>query len=77
MRTNVIIDDDLMESALKLSGLKTKKDAIEAGLQLLVKLNRQAKVRDFRGKLRWVGNLDEMRTDNRNLLYSLSVSTIA
>lgn len=63
MRTNVVINDDLMNSALKLSGLKTKKDAIEAGLQLLVKVNRQAKVKNFRGKLKWIGNLDEMRTD--------------
>ena len=63
MRTNVVINDDLMNSALKLTGLKTKKDAIEAGLQLLVKVNRQKKVKDFRGKLKWVGNLDEMRTD--------------
>ena len=63
MRTNVVINDDLMKSALKLSGLRTKKDAIKAGLQLLVKFNRQTKVRDFRGKLKWVCNLDEMRTD--------------
>lgn len=63
MRTNVVINDDLMKSALKLSGLKTKKDAVEAGLQLLVKVHRQTKVKDFRGKLKWVGNLNEMRTD--------------
>jgi Arc/MetJ family transcription regulator len=63
MRTNVVIDDNLMKSALEMSGMKTKKDAIEAGLKLLVKFNRQAKVRDFRGKLKWIGNLDEMRTD--------------
>lgn len=63
MRTNVVINDCLMESALKSSGLKTKKDAIEAGLKLLVKFNRQAKIKNFRGKLRWIGNLDEMRTD--------------
>ncbi len=63
MRTNVVIEDALMKSALKLSGLKTKKDAIEAGLKLLVEFNRQVKVRDFRGKLKWVGNLDKMRMD--------------
>ena len=63
MRTNVVIDDDLMKLALKFSGLRTKKDTIEAGLQLLVKFNRQTKVKDFRGKLKWIGNLDEMRTD--------------
>ena len=63
MRTNVVIDDKLMSVALKASGLKTKKDTIEAGLKLLVKLNRQAKLKAFRGKLKWSGNLDEMRTD--------------
>ncbi len=64
MRTNVVIDDKLMSVALKASGLKTKKDTIEAGLKLLVKLNRQAKLKSFRGKLKWSGNLDDMRTDN-------------
>lgn len=63
MRTNVVIDDDLMRTALKLSGLKTKKDAIEEGLKLLVQRSRQAKVREFRGKLKWQGSLDEMRRD--------------
>lgn len=63
MRTNVVIDDKLMSVALKASGLKTKKDTIEAGLKLLVKLNRQAKLKGFRGKLKWSGNLDDMRKD--------------
>jgi len=63
MRTNVVIDDDLMKSALKTSELKTKKDAIEAGLKLLVRFNRQTGIRDLRGKLKWIGDLDEMRTD--------------
>ncbi len=63
MRTNVVIDDDLMKSALKTSELKTKEDAIEAGLKLLVRFNRQKRVRDLRGKLKWIGDLDEMRTD--------------
>lgn len=63
MRTNVVIDDQLMESALKLSGLRTKKDAIEAGLRLLVKFKRQAQIKDYRGKLKWTGNLDKMRMD--------------
>jgi Arc/MetJ family transcription regulator len=63
MRTNVVIDDILMESALKVSGLKTKKDAIEEGLRLLVQVKSQEKIRNFRGKLKWEGNLDEMRLD--------------
>ena len=63
MRTNVVIDDRLMEDALKLSGFRTKKEAVEAGLKLLVKFNRQEKIKDFRGRLKWVGNLEKMRTD--------------
>lgn len=39
MRTNVLIDDRLMDTALKTSGLRTKKDAIEAGLKLLVQFS--------------------------------------
>jgi Arc/MetJ family transcription regulator len=63
MRTNVVIDDDLMESALKASGRKTKKDAIEEGLRLLVQIKAQEKIRSFRGKLQWHGNLEDMRLD--------------
>ena len=63
MRTNVVVDDDLMESALKVSGLRTKKDAIEEGLKLLLQVKRQKDIKRFRGKLNWSGNLDEMRRD--------------
>jgi Arc/MetJ family transcription regulator len=63
MRTNVVIDDDLMESALRASGIRTKKDAIEEGLKLLVQLKAQEKIKGLRGKLRWSGNLHKMRLD--------------
>ena len=63
MRTNVVLDDDLVKSALSLSGIKTKKKAIEEGLKLLIQVNRQQKIKDFRGKLKWSGNLNKMRTD--------------
>jgi len=63
MRTNVVLDDDLIKSALSLSGLKTKKKAIEEGLKLLIRVNRQKRIRDFRGKLKWTDNLNKMRTD--------------
>ncbi|PKN88517.1 MAG: DUF2191 domain-containing protein [Deltaproteobacteria bacterium HGW-Deltaproteobacteria-1] len=63
MRTNVVIDDSLMASALKVSGFKTKKDAIEEGLKLLVQMNSHKAIKQFRGKLKWTGNLNKMRTD--------------
>jgi Arc/MetJ family transcription regulator len=63
MRTNILIDDDLMEAAMLATGVKSKKDAVELGLQMLVRLHRQQSIRDFKGKLQWDGDLDEMRTD--------------
>jgi Arc/MetJ family transcription regulator len=63
MRTNVVINDNLMESALKVSGLRTKKGAIEEGLKLLVQMNSHNEIKKFRGKLKWSGSLNDMRTD--------------
>lgn len=63
MRTNVVIDDDLMAEALKVSGVKTKRQAIEEGLRLLVRTRRQARIRRLRGALEWQGSLDDMRRD--------------
>ena len=65
MRTNIVIDDDLMEEALKVSQLKTKKDAVEEGLRLLVQRKKQEKIKNLKGKLQWRGNLEQMRTDDK------------
>ncbi|WP_405234805.1 type II toxin-antitoxin system VapB family antitoxin [Lentisalinibacter orientalis] len=62
MRTNIVIDDELMEEALKASGAKTKKEAVELGLETLVRLKKQERIRKFRGKLRWEGDLPDQRT---------------
>jgi Arc/MetJ family transcription regulator len=61
MRTNIVIDDDLMAQALKATGLETKKDVVEQGLKLLVMRSKQQSIRSLRGKIKWEGNLDEMR----------------
>jgi len=63
MRTNVVIDDKLMSRALRSSGCRTKRSAIESGLRLLVQVNSQKKLRSLRGKITWEGNLEEMRKD--------------
>ena len=63
MRTNIVIDDKLMNDALLATGLSTKKEAVEEGLKMLVKLHKQSKIKNFRGKLQWEGDLDDMRTD--------------
>jgi len=61
MRTNIVIDDRLMERAMRASGLKTKRAAVEAGLELLIRVKAQAGLRRLRGKVSWEGNLDELR----------------
>lgn len=61
MRTNIVIDDELMADALKATGLKTKKEAVEEGLKLLVKRHRQQAIKELKGKLKWEGDLGEMR----------------
>ncbi len=61
MRTNIVIDDKLMADALKATGLNTKKEAVEQGLKLLVQRNKQQAIRKLRGKLKWEGDLNEMR----------------
>jgi Arc/MetJ family transcription regulator len=63
MRTNIVIDDDLIAEAMKLSGARTKREAVEDSLRLMVRLKRQEQVRRARGKLKWVGDLDAMRRD--------------
>jgi len=63
MRTNIVIDDKLMKDALRVTGAKTKREAVELGLQTLVRLHRQAQARQYKGKLKWEGDLDDMRTD--------------
>lgn len=63
MRTNIVIDDHLMNEALIISGYKTKKETVEEGLKLLIAMRNQSRIRKYRGMLRWEGDLDEMRTD--------------
>ncbi len=62
MRTNIVIDDQLMADALKVTGLQTKKEAVEEGLRTLVRLHKQSKIKAFRGKLKWEGDLNDMRS---------------
>lgn len=63
MRTNIVIDDKLMNETLRATGLKTKREAVELGLRTLLRLRQQEEIRRFRGKLNWQGDLDAMRTD--------------
>lgn len=63
MRTNIVIDGELLDEALRATGLKTKREAVELGLRTLLRLHQQAEIRRFRGKLNRQGGLDPMRTN--------------
>jgi Arc/MetJ family transcription regulator len=61
MRTNIEIDDRLMREAMRRSGTRTKRAAVEAGLRLLAKTHAQGSIRRLRGKVAWEGNLQQSR----------------
>ena len=61
LRTNIEIDDRLMRQAMRHSGARTKKAAVEAGLRLLIDTYAQGAIRRLKGKVRWEGNLNESR----------------
>jgi Arc/MetJ family transcription regulator len=62
MRTNIVLDDKLVSDAMRVSGLKTKRAVVEAGLRLLVQTKAQGGMRRLRGKIAWEGNLLESRS---------------
>jgi len=64
MRTNIVIDDRLMKQAMRATGVTTKREVVERGLQTLIALKKQERIRHFRGKLKWDGDLDTIRRDS-------------
>lgn len=64
MLTTVVIDDELMMQAQKVTGLQNKREVVEEALRTLIQLHQQTQVRHLRGKLKWESDLDEMRNEN-------------
>ena len=61
MRTNIEIDDTLVDDAIRATGARTKKAVVEQGLRMLVRLAAQRRaVEDMTG-LGWEGDLDASR----------------
>lgn len=63
MRTNIDIDDELLQNAMKSGDFKTKRELVETGLRFIIMLSKQKNIRKLKGKVNWSGNLSEMRTD--------------
>jgi len=61
MRTNIVLDDKLVERAQKLTGIKTKREVVQQALRALILLYEQGEIRNLRGKLKWEGNLHDQR----------------
>lgn len=62
-RTNIVLDRRLLQQAMRLTGLDTKKGVVEEALRVLVRLGDQEAIRALRGKLRWEGDLNRLRED--------------
>lgn len=58
MRTNIVLDDCLMNAALKIGGLKTKRATIENALKLFIQIKGQQGIKELKGKIRWECDLD-------------------
>jgi Arc/MetJ family transcription regulator len=63
VRTNIVLDDELVAEAMRRTGIKTKRRVVEEALRTLIQLKRQEEILALRGKLHWEGDLDQMRRD--------------
>lgn len=61
-RTNIDLDDKLVEEGLKLTHLRSKKEVVNYALEELVKRIKRKKMLKFEGKVKWEGDLSRMRT---------------
>jgi Arc/MetJ family transcription regulator len=61
MRTNIEIDEGLMQEAMRITKTRTKRAAVEAGLRLLIRTHGQSSIRRLRGKVRWEGDPEASR----------------
>ena len=61
MRTNIVIDDKLIQEGLAYTGLKTKKELVNYALKELVYRKKRRSILELEGKLHWEGDLEEMR----------------
>lgn len=63
MRTNIEIDDKALNKVKKLCGARTKKEAVEKSLDFMIKFYKRSGLKDLKGKVKWEGDLDEMRKE--------------
>lgn len=62
-RTNIVLDTELVETAMRMTGLRTRRALVDHALRELIRREEQMQLLDLKGRIDWDGNLDEMRTD--------------
>ncbi|RKX30086.1 MAG: type II toxin-antitoxin system VapB family antitoxin [Verrucomicrobia bacterium] len=62
-RTNINLNDTLVKKGLKITGLRTKRELVDLALRELVRKEDQKGFLALEGKIRWEGDLDEVRKD--------------
>jgi Arc/MetJ family transcription regulator len=65
-RTNIVLDEELVEVCLKSTGIKTRRALIDHALRELLRHESQKKILELKGKVHWEGNLDEWRESRRS-----------
>jgi Arc/MetJ family transcription regulator len=65
MRTNIVIDDDLIKEGLIITGFKTKKDLVSYALKELIRRKKMYEILNLKGKIDWNANLGEMRENRK------------
>jgi Arc/MetJ family transcription regulator len=58
MRTNIILDDDLLDEAFKLTGCKTKKELVHEALRFLIQSKKRMSLKELRGKVQFHEDYD-------------------
>lgn len=58
-----MINDELLSDVLKLTGIKSKRETVELALRTLLALKQQEKIKQFKGALKWEGDLEQMRSE--------------
>ncbi len=62
IRTNIVLDKQLLDEALQSTGIKTRRELLDYALRELVRHKQQRRLLDLKGKIQWEGDLDAMRT---------------
>lgn len=62
-RTNIVLDEQLVGKGMRLTGIGTRKALIEHALRELVRRKEQKSILKLKGKVRWEGDLDELRAN--------------